>query len=372
MRRGSRETGAWRARLAWHRRSELSTSTWRSWRPAMMCDARRSAGSRRSTPGTEPGLAAIGPDDPVLIVGTGLTMVDLVLSLHRRGASWRDHGGVLSRPRPDDTHGALRAVVPDREDAVPLGAPVSALARWLRENTRFAEAEGGDWRGAVDALRPHTRALWQAMSIEQRRRFLRHARPWWDVHRHRMAPAVSEVIGNLRREGQLQILAGRIESATHSDGAIEVAVRRRGAASADTLTVGHVIAATGSPDGPHRSHDPLIRALLRDGVARPDPLGISLDVTNAGAVIDATGRASQRLFAIGPPSRAAFWEMIAIPDIRDQCAELATAAGDAAWGLLLRSRSARDVSRARRSSLALPPRSASSLAGSRRGGHASD
>jgi uncharacterized NAD(P)/FAD-binding protein YdhS len=92
---------------------------------------------------------------------------------------------------------------------------------------------------------------------------------------------------------------------------------------ADVLVAGHVIAATGSPDGPHRSRDPLIRGLLRSGVARPDPLGVSLDVTEAGAVIDAAGAASERIFAVGPPSRAAFWEMIAIPDIRDQCADLA-------------------------------------------------
>ena len=101
-------------------------------------------------------------------------------------------------------------------------------------------------------------------------------------------------------------------------------MRARGAATAEILSVSHVVGATGSPDGPHRSRDPLIRALLRGGAARPDPLGMSLDVTDAGALIDAAGRPSARIFAVGPPSRAAFWEMIAIPDIRDQCAELAS------------------------------------------------
>jgi uncharacterized NAD(P)/FAD-binding protein YdhS len=223
------------------------------------------------------GLAAVGPDDPVLIVGTGLTMVDVVLSLQARG-----HRG-----------------------------PITAVS------------EGGDWRAAIDALRPHTRALWQAMTKDQRRRFLRHARPWWDVHRHRMAPAVSEIVDRLRSDGRLRSLAGRIEAATRSDDGIEVTVRRRGAAASEILAFSHVVGATGSPDGPHRSRDPLIRALLCGGVARPDPLGISLDVTDAGALIDASGHPSERIFAIGPPSRAAFWEMIAIPDIRDQCAELA-------------------------------------------------
>ena len=267
------------------------------------------------------GLASIEPDEAVLIVGTGLTMVDAVLSLHRRG-----HRGAITavsrRGLAPTTHGpcAPRAI---SRASVPLGAPMSQLMLWLRREARFAQAEGGDWRGAVDALRPHTRALWQAMTTSQRRRFLRHARPWWDVHRHRMAPPVSQVVDSLRSDGRLRILAGRIESATGCDGAIQVTVRRRGAAGAETLAVGHIIGATGSPDGPQRSRDPLILDLLQTGAARPDPLGISLDVTDAGALIDAAGRASERIFAIGPPSRAAFWEMIAIPDIRDQCAGLA-------------------------------------------------
>jgi uncharacterized NAD(P)/FAD-binding protein YdhS len=208
-------------------------------------------------------------------------------------------------------------------EAVPLGAPVSQLARWLREEVGRLHSAGGDWRGAIDALRPHTRAIWQAMTTDERRRFLRHARPWWDVHRHRMAPAVAETIGRLRREGRLRILAGRIEGATRLDEAVRVMWRPRGGARAEAATVDHIITATGSPDGPHLSHDPLTRSLLREGVARPDPLGLSFDVTDMGAVIDAAGRPSERIFAVGPPSRAAYWEMIAIPDIRDQCADLA-------------------------------------------------
>jgi uncharacterized NAD(P)/FAD-binding protein YdhS len=269
-------------------------------------------------------LSTIEPDAAVLIVGTGLTMVDVVVSLHGRG----HRGPITAVSRRglapfghSPFHGSVAPRVLSRE-SVPLGAPVSRLARWLRDDARVAEVESSDWRGAVDALRPHTRALWQAMSADQRRRFLRHARPWWDVHRHRMAPAVSEVIDKLRANGQLRIVAGRIETAVRVGGAVHVAVRRRGAAAADVLTAGHVIGCTGSPESPDRSRDPLIRALLREGVARPDPLGVSLDVTDAGALIDASGRPSRRLSAIGPPSRAALWEVIAVPDIRDQCASM--------------------------------------------------
>lgn len=272
-------------------------------------------------PWDQTAIDAIGLNDAVFIAGTGLTMVDVVVSLHRRGhrgpiAAVSRRGLSPSSHRP----GAQRSLT--RAD-VPLGGPISRLTRWLRNKVRAAEAAGGDWRGEIDALRPHTRALWQAMTTDQRRRFLRHARPWWDVHRHRMAPVIAEVVATMRAAGQLRVLAGRIETARRSHGAIEIAVRRRGATASEIVCANHIIGCTGTPNGPQRSRDPLIRALLESGVGRADPLGIGLDVSPGGAVIDVAGRPSRRLFVVGPPARAAFWEMIAIPDIRNQCAELA-------------------------------------------------
>lgn len=266
-------------------------------------------------------IDAIGSDDAVFIVGTGLTMVDVVVSLRRRG----HRGPITAVSRRGLTPASHRtgAQRPVARAAAPLGAPISRLTRWLRDNVRAVEAAGGDWRGEVDALRPHSRALWQAMTTDQRRRFLRHARPWWDVHRHRMAPTIAEAIATMRAAGRLHVLAGRIEAATRSRGTIEITVRRRGAWASEIVRANHIIGCTGTPNGPLGSRDPLIRALLESGLARADPLGIGLDVSPGGAVIDAGGRPSRRLFAVGPPARAAFWEMIAIPDIRNQCAELA-------------------------------------------------
>jgi len=209
------------------------------------------------------------------------------------------------------------------DEGPPIGAPVSELMGWMRERARSREAAGGDWRAAIDALRPHTQALWRAMTTDQRRRFLRHARPWWDVRRHRMAPEVARIIDGLRAEGRLRILAGRIAGARWVNGEVQVRVRPRGAAAEEALRADHLIACTGTPDGPSRSTDPLIRSLLADALARPDPLDLGLDVAADGAVIDGAGRPSDRLFAVGPAARAASWEIIAVPDIRSQCAALA-------------------------------------------------
>ncbi len=270
----------------------------------------------------EPGaLDRFAPDDTILAVGTGLTMVDVVLSLNRRGHRGRVVA-ISRRGLVSETHQAVASHSLQRSE-VPLGAPISQLVRWVRRFAREVEADGGDWRSAIDALRPHTRALWQAMTSDQRRRFLRHARPWWDIHRHRMAPAVAGMIDNLRAEGRLSVLAARIVGTGPLAGGSSVTLRRRGTGTTETLDVSLIFDCTGLPDDPRRSSNPAIKSLFARGLARTDPLAIALDLTGDGAVIGTTGQPSHRIFAVGPLARGAFWEMIAIPDIRTQCAELA-------------------------------------------------
>jgi uncharacterized NAD(P)/FAD-binding protein YdhS len=175
----------------------------------------------------------------------------------------------------------------------------------------------------VDGLRPYTQAIWRAMPGEARRRFLEHARPWWDVHRHRMSPQVDAKIEALRRSGQLRVLAGRIiEVNPRRDGA-SVSIRPRGADAGFQLEVSRIVSCRGLTNDPRQSSNPLVAQLLDDGYARVDPLGIRLDVDGDCALIDAGGRSSDRIFAIGPMSQAAFWESTAVPDIRLQAASLA-------------------------------------------------
>jgi uncharacterized NAD(P)/FAD-binding protein YdhS len=183
--------------------------------------------------------------------------------------------------------------------------------------------EGGDWRSAIDALRPHTQRLWRSMSLAQRQRFLRHARAHWDVHRHRMAPEVELQIAVLRAAGRLEIVAGRIVSAVQGENSIAVEITPRGCDKIEVRHFARLIDCTGLAYDPHRSINPLIRALLARGTARPDPLGIGLDLNEDYALIGASSQPSKRVRAVGPLARAAFWECIAIPDIRLQCRDIA-------------------------------------------------
>jgi uncharacterized NAD(P)/FAD-binding protein YdhS len=115
-------------------------------------------------------------------------------------------------------------------DAAPFDQDILTQLRWLRGLAREREAKGGDWRSVVDGLRPHTQAIWRAMTPRRRARFLEHARPWWDIHRHRMAPEVAARIGAMIADGRLEIVAGKIVAVRgNGEGATSpcaVAVRR--------------------------------------------------------------------------------------------------------------------------------------------------
>jgi uncharacterized NAD(P)/FAD-binding protein YdhS len=245
-----------------------------------------------------------------LLVGTGLTMVDLVLSLDSAGHT----GKILALSRRGQVPRAHADFEPEpvEETQVPHG-DVVAMWRWLRKRS----AEVG-WRAAVDSLRPHSHPLWQSLDANQQLRFLRHARPWWDVHRHRIAPEVAATIARLVAEGRLEIMAGRILSAADTGSGLQVEIRRRGAPEARQMAFDFAFNCTGPLHSIDRTRDPLLRSLLDAGEAHPDQLNIGLEVDARSRV---TG--GERLWALGPLTKGRYWEIIAVPDIREQAAVVA-------------------------------------------------
>lgn len=263
-------------------------------------------------------FAAVEPLDQVLLVGTGLTAVDVLLGLERRG-----HVGrvvALSRhglsPRAHDLAGPPAATLD-----LPARPELSALLRLVRRVAR-----DGGWRAAVDGLRPHMQRLWREASAAQRCRFLRHLRSWWDIHRHRMAPAVAAIVEDSKAKGRFAVYAGKIQSAAFVGASIEVTWRPRGEGTLRSLAVDRIINCTGPAGKAQDARSPLLAGLLAQGLARPDPLGLGIEVDAEGRVLDAGGRPSPVLSAVGPMSRGAYWEVIAVPDIRVQ-------ARDVAWRL---------------------------------------
>ena len=261
------------------------------------------------------GIAAgLGPDDRVLLLGTGLTAVDAALTLEATGFA----GRILALSRrglAPRVHGAREPVCVPGEDLTP-----SCVAMLRRVRARSAEI---GWHAAVYELRNVTQKLWRAASGAERKRFLRHLRPWWDVHRHKLAPAVGARIAAMQAAGRLEVAAGRLVSIAREGDRAAVRFRPRGRTEIETLGAARIVNCTGPEADIARAGEPLLQALLAAGRIRPDPLGLGIDVDGDCRTIDADGRASNWLHAIGPVTKGAFWESVAVPDIRGQAARVA-------------------------------------------------
>ena len=240
-------------------------------------------------PWTNDAFDGLEIDAPVLVLGTGLTMIDVVLKLARSG----HRGEVLALSRRGllpRTHSAGGSWQPFLEHG--HNSP-SGLVRLIRAEVDAAETAGVPWQRVIDQVRPQIARIWQSWSLAERRTFLRHLQSRWDVFRHRMAPRVAAYAESLMQTGKLRFAAGRVRdyhevagcAVLHSDyGRIAV---------------------------------PLFADLIRRGVSTPDALGLGIE-TSSCAVVSASGRASTWLYALGPLTRPAYWEITAVPEINAQ------------------------------------------------------
>jgi uncharacterized NAD(P)/FAD-binding protein YdhS len=261
--------------------------------------------------------------DTVLVIGTGLTMVDVVLMLDAQGFAGRivalSRRGLL--PRPHVGGGGEWDRIDER--------PRTMASQLLQGVRRRAGAIG--WRNAVDELRPFTQAMWANATPAERKRFLDHLRPWWDVHRHRLAPPVAERLRALIASGQLSVIAGKTIAFAPVEDGVAVQWRPRGASEAQTMRVRRIVNCTGPQGDLARTTDPLLARLRDRGVVRPDAAHLGIDVDAAAQTIAFDGTSNDWLYALGPMTRGAFWEIVAVPDIRTQTWSVARRLSNAHW-----------------------------------------
>lgn len=264
--------------------------------------------------------AGLQSSDEVLLVGTGLTAIDAALMLDAAGFQGRvtalSRRGLVPRAHQEDSAEAPSLCGPVPED-------LSDLLRFVRRQS----AEIG-WIAAVDQLRPCTQWLWASASVKQRRRFLRHLRPYWDVHRHRIAPRIGARIDKMVEEGRLRFGAGKLLSIEPLEEGAQVAWRPRGSGAAKALPVRRIVNCTGPDGNIARAEEPLLQQLFESGRIRPDSCRIGIDVDSRCRTIGGDGEASPTLYAIGPMTRGALWEIVAVPDIREQTLALAKQLAD--------------------------------------------
>jgi uncharacterized NAD(P)/FAD-binding protein YdhS len=265
-------------------------------------------------PWADDAFEGLAKDAPVVLLGSGLTMVDVALKLaglghsgtmycvSRRGLLPLAHRAGGSWPAFHDTKG--------------YASPLASMRR-LREEARRAEARGIPWQRVMDAMRPAVARIWHGWTPAHRAQFLRHLRPRWDVHRHRMAPRVAERLAALRASGQLRVSGGRVTGYSPRDRAIDVAVSERGTGERHTLHAARVINCTGPRSDMDRLAFPLLADLRRRGLIAPDPLGLGIETQDCAA-LGSAGHVSPWLYALGPLTRPSWWEIVAVPEINAQ------------------------------------------------------
>ncbi|HTV92814.1 MAG TPA: FAD/NAD(P)-binding protein [Verrucomicrobiae bacterium] len=263
----------------------------------------------------ERALISADPDEEVLLLGTGLTAVDAVIGLRsngHRGTIW-----MVSR----------RGLLPHEHrlfDAPPDTNPDATSMHDLLDAFRAVATRPRAWRAALDSLRPRTNHLWQALSVSDQRRFIRHVMPYWNVHRHRMAPEVAKTIADEISSGGLRMLAGRTGTIVQTDRGLRVPIRLRGEERTLDLEVGRVINCSGPAHDFRQLENPLIGNLLAQGIMEPLQSGIGVDIAPSGALRDRNGVDSSTVFAIGPVRYGTLIETTAMPEIRAQAEELAS------------------------------------------------
>jgi len=262
--------------------------------------------------------------DPILIVGAGHTAIDVLFNLtsltDERKVYLLSRHGLLSQPHRPQGKTPVSAKFPEFLDKVP--ATIRHYYHAIRKEIKQAALQGMDWRDVIGPLRPHTSDIWHRLPQKERERFLRHVAPYWSIHRHRLSPSAYTRVINMLERGQIEVIAGQINTLSVNDSALEVVIRQRGQNGLRSLHVKKLINCTGPNYDITRAANPLVKQLVSSGQIVPDKNRIGLEVTDGYKTINATGEESERLFYIGPMLRAQHWEAIAVPELRVHASKL--------------------------------------------------
>jgi uncharacterized NAD(P)/FAD-binding protein YdhS/predicted metal-dependent enzyme (double-stranded beta helix superfamily) len=273
-------------------------------------------------------MNVVGPDEPVVILGSGLTAVDAVLSLsgqpRQAPITLVSRRGLLPQPHADTPLAPcdLRSLVGELT-AAPGGLRTRTLLARVRGLVRQLAPTGVDWRCVVDGLRPHTETLWRTLSSAERRRFLARVRPFWEVHRHRMALPIAERFRALLDRGAVRLVAGRVDSARAEGDRVRLVLRERLEDRPVHLDAAWVVNCTGPLPSNSVESNPVIGSLIVQGLLRPDELSLGIETTGEGNAVAAGGETVPDLFVVGTLRKPASWESTAVPELRQQAAAVA-------------------------------------------------
>jgi len=256
-------------------------------------------------------------DLPILILGTGLTAIDALFRITSTG-----HSNVILMSRKGLLPQAHRSTPkPPTKNSFPEflnkeNLTVRQAFKALRESIRNRSAEGEDWRDSINELRPYTPEIWSKFSIKEKKRFLRHAVGFWDIHRHRLPPVAHNRLEKLITTEQATVLAARLKYIEQQNGEYTAVVLPRGSSKYKKLPVGAVINCTGPNTDVSSVTTPLVKQLLTEGLISKDEIGLGIQMNDQYEVIDADKHPISGLFYVGPMLKSKYWEAIAVPELR--------------------------------------------------------
>ena len=258
-----------------------------------------------------PKIEAIQANARLLFVGTALTATDLIVTRLRKKHTGKitamSRRGLRSTSRPKSGGGMTgpfwNRISRKTSFFMAKHGPQSRLLdliRLVRADIAEAEARGEPWQSAFDELRDSVWQVWPALPAAEKRRYMRHLRPWYDVHRFRLPPQIETTLESAMASGQLDYKAAQILSVENDRVGLAVTYRPRNTNKHVTETFDAIINCTGPEPRPDRTTNPFMRALVERGLARPHPVGVGFDVDDDCAAIGADGESDPRLRIFGP------------------------------------------------------------------------
>jgi len=260
-------------------------------------------------------------DNDVLIIGSGLTMVDIVCLLKQRGHRGKIHSV--------STHGFVPQVhefgdaYPDFYDSLKDKTEVLSILKAFRKELKKAHEMGMNWRAVIDSIRPHTQEIWSKLPPAELKKFVEHIRHIWGVARHRMPPENARILEAMLEQNQLQLSAGRMVKVTKTGSKFEMEYVHSNLNQVSKATGEVLINCTGPQSDYSKINNPLLKDVLHQGLARKDSLSMGFDTTKEGQLINADGKMEQGLYTIGPPMKGILWEITAVPEIKMQAEKMA-------------------------------------------------
>lgn len=266
-------------------------------------------------------LSGISSDARIVILGTGLTMADVVASLDRQGHT----GPIIAVSRRGlRSRGHAASTAEPFGDFTDPAPPASQFLRKIRQTLGEAAALGLSWHNVIDAVRGQAQVFWGKLAPRDQSRIVRHLRVYWDVHRFRIAPQVEDVLNRRTASGSLRILAASLIEVKPKTGHIDVVVRLRGQQTLETFPADRVIVTTGPAHHKILSTQPYLAALGAAGRITADHLGLGIAVDADSRALDAGGTPGDgTLLVAGPLARARFGELMGLPQVSEHSLRVA-------------------------------------------------